>query len=132
MKGVNKVFLLGNLGKDPEVHNGQDGKIFAANISLATGYSVKNKEGQYEEKTEWHRVVFFGRLAEIADQYLRKGAQIYVEGRLQTRKWQDQNGVERYMTEIIASELKMLSTRQQDASPTEQFGAPHYDDDVSF
>ena len=100
-KGVNKVILVGNLGQDPEVRYMQNGDP-VANISLATadGYKDKNT-GQMVDKTEWHKVVFFGKLAEIAGEYLRKGSQVYIEGKLQTRKWQDQQGQDKYTTEIV-------------------------------
>ncbi len=110
-RGVNKVILIGNLGKDPEIRYAPNGSA-VANITLATYESWKDKtSGEKQEKTEWHRVVFFGRLAEIAGEYLKKGAQIYVEGRLQTRKWQDKDGKERYTTEVVAGEMQMLGSR---------------------
>ena len=99
-KGVNKVILVGFLGKDPEVRCAQDSKAIA-NLTLATSESWKDKSGQVQEKTEWHKVSIFGKLAEIAGEYLRKGSQIYIEGKLQTRKWQDQQGQDRYTTEIV-------------------------------
>ncbi len=111
-RGVNKVILVGNLGKDPEVRYSPNGGA-VANITLATSESWKDKtSGEKQEKTEWHRVVFFGRLAEIAGEYLKKGAQIYIEGRLQTRKWQDKEGKDRYTTEIVAGEMQMLGSRE--------------------
>jgi single-strand DNA-binding protein len=107
-RGINKVILVGHLGQDPEVKYMPSGSA-VANVSIATTESWKDKNsGEKQEKTEWHRVVFFARLAEIVGEYLRKGSQIYVEGRLQTRKWQDKNGQERQTTEIIASEMQML------------------------
>jgi single-strand DNA-binding protein len=110
-RGVNKVILVGNLGKDPEVRYSPNGQA-VANITLATSESWKDKNtGDKQERTEWHRVVFFGRLAEIAGEYLKKGMQVYVEGRLQTRKWQDKEGKDRYTTEIVASEMQMLGSR---------------------
>jgi single-strand DNA-binding protein len=110
-RGVNKVILVGNLGKDPEVRYSPNGQA-VANVTLATSESWKDKtSGEKVEKTEWHRVVFFGRLAEIAGEYLKKGGQIYVEGRLQTRKWQDKDGHDRYTTEIVANEMQMLGSR---------------------
>ena len=110
-RGVNKVILVGNLGKDPEVRYAPNGGA-VANITLATSESWKDKtSGEKQERTEWHRVVFFGRLAEIAGEYLKKGQQIYVEGRLQTRKWQDKEGKDRYTTEIVANEMQMLGSR---------------------
>lgn len=110
-RGVNKVILIGNLGNDPDTRYTQGGSAIA-NISLATTSSWTDKNtGDKQERTEWHRVVFFGRLAEIASEYLRKGSGVYVEGRLQTRKWQDQNGNDRYTTEIVANEMQMLGGR---------------------
>lgn len=110
-RGINKVILVGNLGKDPEVRYSPSGQA-VANATLATSESWKDKNtGEKQERTEWHRVVFFGRLAEIAGEYLKKGAQIYVEGRLQTRKWQDKEGQDRYTTEIVANEMQMLGSR---------------------
>ena len=109
-RGINKVQLVGNLGRDP------DKKEKVTVVSLATGEQWRDKDtGEQKEKTEWHRVVFFGRLAEIASEYLRKGSRLYVEGRLQTRKWQDNNGADRYTTEIVAKEMLMLSGEQQSA-----------------
>jgi len=118
-RGVNKVILVGNLGKDPEVRYSPNGGA-VANITIATSESWKDKTtGEKQEKTEWHRVVFFGRLAEIAGEYLKKGAQIYVEGRLQTRKWQDKEGKDRYTTEIVAGEMQMLGSREGRGAPSE-------------
>ena len=99
-KGVNKVILVGNLGKDPEVRYTQDGKAVAS-LTLATSESWKDQSGQVQEKTEWHRVSIFGKLAEIAGEYLRKGSQIYIEGKLQTRKWTNKEGQDQYTTEIV-------------------------------
>jgi len=110
-RGVNKAILVGNLGRDPEVRYSPNGQA-VANVTLATSESWKDKtSGEKQEKTEWHRVVFFGRLAEIAGEYLKKGAQIYVEGRLQTRKWTDKDGHDRYTTEIVANDMQMLGSR---------------------
>lgn len=111
-RGINKVILIGNLGKDPEVRYTPSG-LAVANITIATSEGWKDKQsGEMQEKTEWHRVVFYQRLAEIAGEYLRKGSKVYVEGRLQTRKWQDKNtGQDRYTTEIIASEMQMLDSK---------------------
>ena len=107
-KGINKVIIVGNLGQDPETKFMPSGNA-VTNVSVATSESWKDKQtGQPVEKTEWHRVVFFNRLAEIAGEYLKKGSQVYIEGKLQTRKWQDQAGVDRYSTEVIANELQML------------------------
>lgn len=109
-KGINKVILVGNLGNDPDVRYMPNGSA-VANISLATADSWMDKNtGQRQERTEWHRVVFFNKLAEIVGEYLRKGSQVYVEGRLQTRKW-EKDGIERYSTEIIASDMQMLGGR---------------------
>ncbi len=110
-RGVNKVILVGNLGQDPEIKYMPSGQA-VCNISIATTESWNDKtSGEKVEKTEWHRVVFFRRLAEIAGEYLRKGSQVYVEGRLQTRKWQDQSGNDRYTTEIVANEMQMLGAK---------------------
>ena len=110
-RGVNKVILIGNLGQDPEVRYMPNGNA-VANVTLATSESWKDKNsGEMQERTEWHRIVFFRRLAEIAGEYLKKGSKIYVEGRLQTRKWQDQNGQDRYTTEIVADQMQMLDSR---------------------
>ena len=110
-RGINKVILVGNLGKDPEMRYTPGGAAIA-NITIATSESWKDKQtGEQQEKTEWHRVVFFNRLAEIVGEYLKKGSQVYVEGRLQTRKWQDQSGQDRYTTEIVAGEMQMLGGR---------------------
>jgi len=112
-RGINKVILVGNLGADPETRYTASGSA-VTNISLATTDSWRDKNtGEQQERTEWHRVVFFNRLAEIAGEYLRKGRQVYVEGRLQTRKWQDQNGQDRYTTEIVANEMQMLGGRDE-------------------
>ncbi|HKK15335.1 MAG TPA: single-stranded DNA-binding protein [Gammaproteobacteria bacterium] len=110
-RGINKAILIGNLGNDPDIRYTASGAA-VANISLATAETWRDKEtGEQQERTEWHRVVFFGRLAEIVGEYLKKGSQIYVEGRLQTRKWQDKEGVDRYTTEIVANEMQMLGGR---------------------
>ena len=115
-RGVNRVIILGNLGNDPEVRATTTGSRVAT-ISVATSESWTDKNtGQKQEKTEWHRVVFFNRLAEIVEQYLHKGSQVYVEGRLQTRKWQDQNGQDKYTTEIVANEMQMLGGRGEGGS----------------
>ncbi|MDH5547189.1 MAG: single-stranded DNA-binding protein [Gammaproteobacteria bacterium] len=110
-RGINKVIIIGNLGNDPDIRYMPSGGA-VANLSIATSESWKDKNsGEPQERTEWHRVVLFGRLGEIAGEYLRKGSKVYVEGRLQTRKWQDQNGQDRYTTEIIANDLQMLDSR---------------------
>lgn len=109
-RGINKVILVGNLGSDPEVRYMPNGNA-VANVSLATSESWKDKtSGEQQEKTEWHRVVFFNRLAEIVEQYVKKGSKIYIEGKLQTRSW-EQDGVKRYSTEIVANEMQMLDSR---------------------
>ena len=110
-RGVNKVILVGNLGQKPEMKYTQSNTA-VANLSLATSESWKDKDsGDLKTKTEWHRVVYFGKLAEIAEQYLDKGSKVYVEGKLQTRKWQDQSGNDRYTTEVLGQELTMLDSR---------------------
>jgi single-strand DNA-binding protein len=111
MASVNKVILVGNLGKDPEVRYAPDNAAIT-NISIATTDQWKDKNGAKQEKTEWHAVAFFGCLAEIAAEYLKKGSQCYIEGRLQTRKWQDKDGHDRYTTEIVADRMQMLGSRQ--------------------
>ena len=122
MSGVNKVILLGHLGKDPEVRYTPDGKA-VTNITLATSESWKDKNtGQKQEKTEWHRVVFFGPIAGVAGEYLKKGSKVYIEGQLRTNKWQDQNGQDRYTTEVIVSgfggNMQMLDSRTGGDNPT--------------
>ena len=110
-RGVNKVILVGNLGNDPETRYTQAG-VAITNISVATSETWKDKQtGQPQERTEWHRVVFFNRLAEIAGEYLRKGSKVFVEGALRTRKWQDKEGQDRYTTEIVGNEMQMLDSR---------------------
>jgi single-strand DNA-binding protein len=112
MASVNKVIIIGNLGRDPEVRYTPNGSA-VCNVSVATTRSWKNKDsGDKVEETEWHRVVFYDRLAEIAGEYLKKGRSVYVEGRLKTRKWQDKDNVEKFTTEIIAEEMKMLGGRE--------------------
>ena len=110
MASVNKVILIGNLGKDPETRYMPNGDA-VTNITLATTETWKDKNGEKQEKTEWHRVTFYRKLAEIAGEYLKKGRPVYVEGRLETRKWTDKAGVERYTTDIIASDMKMLGSK---------------------
>lgn len=121
MSSLNKVILIGHLGKDPEVRYTTSGKA-VANVSLATNEAWKDKTtGEKTEKTEWHNLVMYDKLAEIAGKWLNKGALTYIEGRIQTRKWQDQNGVDRYTTEIIVNEMKMLSGKGNgDAVPAAQ------------
>ena len=111
-RGVNKVILVGNLGQDPEIRYMQNGKA-VANLSMATSETWKDQQGQQQEKTEWHRVIAFDKLAEIIGEYVKKGSKIYCEGKLQTRKWTDQQGVERYSTEIVISEMQMLDSKPQ-------------------
>ena len=114
-RGINKVILVGNLGGDPETRYTANGSA-VTNITLATTDSWRDKQsGETQERTEWHRIVFFNRLAEIAGEYLRKGRQVYIEGALRTRKWQDQNGQDRWTTEIVANEMQMLGNRGDDA-----------------
>jgi len=110
-RGVNKVILVGNLGKDPEIKYTASGAAIA-NVTIATAESWNDKQtGEKVEKTEWHRVVAFQRLAEIMGEYLKKGSQVYIEGKLQTRKWQDQNGQDRWTTEVVANDMQMLGSR---------------------
>lgn len=158
-RGINKVILVGNLGNDPEVRYANNGSAIA-NLSIATSESWKDKNtGDPVEKTEWHRVVMFNRLGEIAGEYLKKGSKVYIEGKLQTRKWQDQSGQDRYTTEIVANEMQMLDSRsgsdmsgggyqapQQQSAPQQQQSAPQqqqsapaapqpsndFDDDIPF
>jgi single-strand DNA-binding protein len=149
-RGVNKVILVGNLGKDPEVRYMPNGNA-VANITLATTESWKDKQtGEQQEKTEWHRIVMFRRLGEIAGEYLKKGSQVYIEGKLQTRKWQDNSGNDRYTTEIVANVMQMLGGRggggsagfSGDSAPaqSESASAPtpapapagDFDDDIPF
>lgn len=126
-RGVNKVILVGNLGQDPEVRYMPNGGA-VANITLATSESWRDKQtGEQKEKTEWHRVVLFGKLAEVAGEYLRKGSQVYIEGALQTRKWQDQSGQERYTTEVVVNvggTMQMLGGRQGGGAPAGGGAAP--------
>ncbi len=118
-RGINKVILVGNLGRDPEMRYTADQKA-VANITVATSERWKDRNtGQDQERTEWHRVVAFSRLAEIMGEYLKKGSQVYIEGKLQTRKWQDQQGQDRYSTEVVANEMQMLGSR---AGGSAEFG----------
>ncbi len=122
-RGVNKVILIGNLGNDPEIRYMPSGGA-VTNVSIATSDSWKDKNtGQMQERTEWHRVVFFNRLAEIAGEYLKKGSKVYVEGRLQTRKWQGQDGQDRYTTEIVANSLQMLDSRGGVGAASGEYGS---------
>ena len=145
-KGVNKVIIVGNLGQDPEINQLPSGGQ-VTNISVATSESWKDKQtGQQQERTEWHRIVFFNKLADIAGGYLKKGSQVYIEGQLRTRKWQDKDGNDRYTTEIVARDMQMLGSR---GAATEGVGnpgpyqgadggqpsaqaAPYDDDDIPF
>jgi single-strand DNA-binding protein len=112
MASVNKVILIGNLGRDPEVRYAPSGSAIC-NVTLATSRQWKDKtSGEKQEETEWHRVVFYDRLAEIAGEYLKKGRPVYVEGRLKTRKWTDKDGVEKYTTEIVADQMQLLGSRE--------------------
>lgn len=126
-RGVNKVILVGNVGGDPEVRYAPNGTAFA-NITLATSESWKDKQtGQLQERTEWHRVVFSGKLAEIVGQYVTKGQQLYIEGKLRTRKWQAQDGQDRYTTEILVGvdgQMQMLGGKQEGSQPARQQPAP--------
>jgi len=141
-RGVNKVIIVGNLGADPDAKSMPSGKM-VANFSVATTESWNDRDtGERQEKTEWHRVVFFGRIAEIADQYLKKGSQVYVEGKLQTRKWEDRDGNERWTTEIVGSQLEMLGDRMGSGSSQSNnmdqstsksdFSDDEFDDDIPF
>ena len=121
-RGVNKVILVGNVGNDPEVRYMPNGNA-VANVSVATSDSWKDRNtGDQQERTEWHRVVFFNRLAEIAGEYVRKGSKLYIEGSLRTRKWQGQDGQDRYTTEIVGSEMQMLDSRGMSDGQTGQGG----------
>ena len=115
MASVNKVILIGNLGRDPETRYMSNGEA-VTNITLATTDTWKDRNGEKQEKTEWHRVTFYRKLAEIAGEYLKKGRQVYIEGRLETRKWTDKTGNERYTTEVIATDMKMLGSRSGSGS----------------
>lgn len=115
MRGVNKVILIGNLGKDPEVRH-LEGQMTVANFTLATNRRFKTKNGEMKDETEWHRIVVWGKLAEIVEQYIKKGSAVYIEGSLQTRKWQDKDGHDRYTTEIRANEIQMLDRKGSETS----------------
>lgn len=148
-RGINKVILIGNLGSDPEVrYTPNNSAVVTVNIATSSGWKDK-QSGEMQERTEWHRVVFFNRLAEIVSEYLRKGSKVYVEGSLRTRKWTDKNNVEKYTTEIIANEMQMLDGRgagqsvSSDNNHHEQSSAPNkataqtapaadFDDDIPF
>ncbi len=118
MASVNKVIIIGNLGKDPEMKYMPSGDAIC-NFSVATTDSWKDKNGEKQEKTEWHRISMFGKLAEIAGKYLKKGSQVYIEGRLQTRKWQDKEGKDQYTTEIVADRMQMLGARSGEGRSSE-------------
>ena len=118
MASVNKAILIGNLGKDPEVRYMPSGEAIA-NITLATTDTWKDKSGEKQERTEWHRISFFGRQAEVVGEYLKKGSQIFVEGRIQTRKWQDKDGQDRYTTEIVADRMQMLGSKSSGGGSVE-------------
>ena len=122
-QGVNKVILIGNLGQDPEIRYMQNGKA-VANLSIATSESWKDQSGQKQERTEWHRLVSYDKLAEIIGEYVKKGSKIYVEGKLQTRKWQDQSGADKYTTEIIINTMQMLDGKKQDGGQQGGWGQP--------
>lgn len=131
MASLNKVILIGNLGKDPEVRVTTSGQTMA-NFSLATKERFKNKNGEREERTEWHSIIVWGRIAEIARDFLHKGKQVYIEGRLQTRKWEDKNGNVRYTTEIAVDTLQMLGSKGDGGQQPQQIedltGMPEFDD----
>ena len=140
MASLNKVMLIGNLGKDPEVRFTASGQAVAS-FSLATSEKFKGKSGEWEERTEWHNITLWGKLAEISGEYLTKGKTIYVEGRLQTRKWQDKSGNDRYTTEIVGEKMQMLSPKGErsggDSSAPKSGGSnyeepPFQDDDIPF
>ncbi len=142
-RGINKVILVGNLGADPESRTMPSGSA-VTNIRVATSESWKDKDtGDQQERTEWHNVAFFGRLAEVAGEYLRKGSQVYVEGKLRTRKWQDRDGNDRWTTEVISNEMQMLGGRPGSGAPVQAQAqsaavadAPpasaEFDDDIPF
>ena len=140
MAGVNKVILVGHLGRDPELRYTQNGQA-VANFSLATTESYAKRDGEREDRTEWHRIVAWGRLAEICAEYLSKGRQVYIEGRIQTREWEDREGEKRRTTEIVAREMQMLGRRGETSETTEEpqsadaktanIGTPS-DDDIPF
>ncbi len=142
-RGVNKVILVGNLGNDPDTRYMPSGSA-VTNLSVATNESWKDKEtGEQKDRTEWHKVAMFGRLAEIAAEYLRKGSQVYIEGKLRTRKWQDKDGNDRWTTEIVADEMQMLGGRMDSGAPAmndppppsaplPKGGSDDFDDDIPF
>jgi len=120
-RGINKVILIGNLGADPEVRYLGSGDP-VANISIATSESWKDKQtGQQQERTEWHRVVIYGKMADVASKYMKKGSKVYIEGSLRTRKWQDKNGQEKYTTEVICSDLQLIDTKPMNSSDSADY-----------
>lgn len=133
MRGVNKVIVVGNLGGDPETRHMPSGNA-VTNMTVATNEAWKDKQtGEQKERTEWHRVSLFGKLAEIAAQYLRKGSQVYIEGKLRTRKWQDKDGNDRYTTEVIADQMQMLGSKGGGSSqPASEPQTGDFDDDIPF
>lgn len=143
MASVNKAIIVGTLGRDPEIRYMQNGDA-ACNLSVATSESWKDKSGEKQERTEWHRISMFGKLAEIAGQYLAKGSSVYLEGKLQTRKWTDKDGVDKYTTEIIADRMQMLGGKEQrhgqqqeqrqesQQSRQQRPTADSFDDDIPF
>ncbi len=137
-QGVNKVILVGYVGQEPDVKATQGGSQ-VVNLSIATSETWNDKQsGQKQDRTEWHRVVFFGKLAEIVSSYVNKGSKLYVEGSLRTRKWQDNNGQDRYTTEIVGGEMQMLDSRGQSGQPSQAVQQPSqgeanaFDDDIPF
>jgi len=134
---INKAIIIGNLGKDPEVRYSQTGGAIAS-FSIATTETWKKQDGTKEEKTEWHKIVAFGRLAEICGEYLSKGSKVYLEGKIQTRKWENKDGVTQYTTEIVAREMKMLTQRNGEAGSSDRANQneeppfPEMDDSVPF
>jgi len=134
MASVNKVIVLGNLGKDPDLRHLPNGDA-VCNFSLATTESWKDKDGNKQDKTEWHNVVIFRKLAEVAGEYLKKGRPVYIEGRLQTRKWQDKEGKDRYTTEIVADQMQMLGSRDEAKEVAKTSTPANFDDmesDIPF
>ncbi len=130
-KGVNKVTLLGNLGKDPKIHSTDTNKVIAT-LSLATTESYKDKAGEWVEQTQWHYITLFNRLAEIARDYLKKGAKVYIEGRLKTQKWKDKEGNEQTTLAIIANELQMLTKGKDEPATPETKPQEDFDSDIPF
>ncbi len=128
---INKAVLIGRLGKDPEIRYTTDGSM-VTNFSIATDESWKDKNGDKQQKTEWHRIVVFGKLAEICGNYLVKGKLVFVEGRIQTRSWEDKDGVKRFTTEIVANDMKMLDSKGKEAAPETMGDGQGPDGDVPF